>query len=409
MAEDRSKPFDTVRLDAGASKRLMDDLDRASAAGAAKVKANRRGLRVGYRPGMVPIEVTQPSGDVTRYAVLPRNLSAWGLGFIHGRFVYPTSRVVVVLSKRDGQAAAIRGGVVHCRHLMGLLHEVALRFDAPIDLASYVELSPAAVQRALADAGVADAEPTQRGARVVVIGGDGCDVLAAELPAAGFAVRREDAATAGQSIAEGNLAAVILDAGENVDAAAELLAGWRQRGYAGAILVLMHGEDDQAEARVLEAGANAVLPPPHSAAEVLRWLGRLGEQEEPAAELARVQERTAEEAAGSAALPALWPNAQALRENLQSGDKGLMELIDAFTTSLNEQAQRLEAACDENDFETVMELCRAVEAAGASFGEERLTKACRWTLSVLAEQSGEVHVIRQSVRNLLAEMRRKIR
>jgi len=86
-----------------------------------------------------------------------------------------------------------------------------------------------------------------------------------------------------------------------------------------------------------------------------------------------------------------------------------MPLLDAYVESLREQAGNIEAAYQLEDFEAIIALCRAVEQAGNAFNNEQLSKACRWTLSLLAESGSDLQLMRQSVRELLAVMRRSLR
>lgn len=423
MGEERSKPMDTVRLDAAAQKRLMDDLDRAGAAASAGLPAERRGIRVRYRPGVVPIEVSQPSGHVQQFAVLPRNLSVWGMGFVHGRFVYATSRIKAILPRLDGAMPALAGAVVNCRHLMGLLHEVAVRFDEPIDLTQFADLTDDAMRQATGDR--AKLLNTRNVASVaMMIGDSSCDVLVSDLLRSGLALRRETdlhAVLAGTS--RNGFAAIILQCTPQI--APQILDHvrmWRGNGFAGPVLLLTGIDDEELESQALDAGANVVIPPPHGATEVLGWLNRLsdgvsastqGRQEsveddyssQPSPSL---QSPPNAENVSSGTLPTTWPDPRALRENLRSGDPGLMQLVDAFFGALQQQADCMETACEENDFQTVAELCKVVELAGSQLGDEQLTRACRGTLSVLVKQSGEVEAVRRCVKDLLAQMRRKI-
>ncbi|MHC5003471.1 MAG: response regulator [Planctomycetota bacterium] len=98
----------------------------------------RREPRWIFRRSDIVAEMDQPGGGVSRFLVLARNLSANGMAFIHGGFVYPKTRAQFLLPRVDGPSQLVRGSVVGCRHVGGPLHEVRVRFDQSIDPKSFL-------------------------------------------------------------------------------------------------------------------------------------------------------------------------------------------------------------------------------------------------------------------------------
>ncbi len=103
---------------------------------------NRKYPRYPYQPAADPVvNVFHPgSKKMVRYAVSARNLSCSGFGFLHGNFVYPDTRCVVSLEKRDGQRANIPGKVAWCRLHRANVHEIGVQFAQHIEPADFLNV-----------------------------------------------------------------------------------------------------------------------------------------------------------------------------------------------------------------------------------------------------------------------------
>lgn len=86
----------------------------------------------------VLLEIQYPTRQVGRYRALSWNISAHGLGFLHGKFVYPGSGCRVMLRTVSGQIQIVEGVVCRCRHLEGRVHEAGMRFKDAIDLSQVI-------------------------------------------------------------------------------------------------------------------------------------------------------------------------------------------------------------------------------------------------------------------------------
>lgn len=98
----------------------------------------RREPRWIFRRTDVVAELAQPGGQMLRFLVLGRNLSAHGMAFIHGGFIYPRTRGQFLLPRVEGPSHLVGGAVVGCRHVEGPLHEVRVRFDEAIQPREYL-------------------------------------------------------------------------------------------------------------------------------------------------------------------------------------------------------------------------------------------------------------------------------
>ena len=133
----------TVRISDGERRRLLDELDRVQAVASGDVgpdDSRRKDRRFTYRPGNISIAVEQPRGGTTFLSVSPRNISAGGVAFLHGGFLHTGSRCTLRLGPQPKGIVEIAGEIVNCRHIEGLLHEVSVKFDRPIDPSLFVRI-----------------------------------------------------------------------------------------------------------------------------------------------------------------------------------------------------------------------------------------------------------------------------
>lgn len=82
----------------------------------------------------VLIRVNHPGGSSVEFVVPVRNVSSCGLGFIHGSFLYSGTPVILFLRRLTGDLMAVTGSVVRSTHVRGVVHDVGVRFDNPVDL-----------------------------------------------------------------------------------------------------------------------------------------------------------------------------------------------------------------------------------------------------------------------------------
>ena len=111
----------------------------------------RREERWEYRMSDIAVLVAHPGGGSGRFLVCSRNLSAGGMGFIHGGYLHPGSDCRIALTRPDGSRLAVEGVVAHCRHVEGPHHEIGIRFQEQIGLGG--GRGQLVLQRAQADLG----------------------------------------------------------------------------------------------------------------------------------------------------------------------------------------------------------------------------------------------------------------
>jgi len=67
------------------------------------------------------------------YAVYLRNVCDEGAAFLHGGMIHRGTPCTLLVLQRDGKLLKAPGSVARCRHVSGMVYEVGLRFDRPID------------------------------------------------------------------------------------------------------------------------------------------------------------------------------------------------------------------------------------------------------------------------------------
>ena len=136
----------TVRLSDAERQQLLNQLDQSQEIASDKLQpeSNRRAnIRYPYRKGDIPIIVEQPGGVITRLSVSPRNLSSGGIAFLHGGFLYVGSKCSLQLSAPATDPIVVSGEIVNCRHVDGILHEVSVKFNMPIEPGLFTQLNMA--------------------------------------------------------------------------------------------------------------------------------------------------------------------------------------------------------------------------------------------------------------------------
>ncbi len=358
--QDRSVPIDTIRLSARDRERVIESINRRAAP--VPAGSNRRGVRAPVSTEPVIVRVTHPTGSTVDYAVLPRDISTRGVAFLHGQFLYPQSRLAVMLRNITGQWITIDGQVRHCQLLAGKLHHIRVVFDEPIDLTQFAVLDEAQARAVRMEAAthrvgstgskgkkrdpvlLVDDHELQRRLTALWLGRLGLESQG---------LSDQEAAKLSQA---GGWSLVMLDLGDETCPGTVLVGKLRAMGYAGPILAMSLCNLESTQQRAIDAGCNRLLVKPFDQAQLAECVDSL-----LAAELVRLQN-----AVGSESDPVLV--------STLSGDAELHPLVEAFIASLAEQVQTLTAACEAKDFAGLRLICRALRGAGGSYGFEPISR-----------------------------------
>ncbi len=146
-------------LDDRALERMLAALDVSDR----PAKPGRTFLRWPFRRATVPVLVTHPSGQQVRLELACRNLSRGGMSLLHASFLHTGTRCTVTLRDALGQLRELESAVVRCRHCSGMIHEIGVRFDEPVDVRDFVPAEPLAERFALEAVDPARSRASSRG------------------------------------------------------------------------------------------------------------------------------------------------------------------------------------------------------------------------------------------------------
>ncbi|MCC6676748.1 MAG: response regulator [Phycisphaerales bacterium] len=126
----------TLGLTANSLDSLLDLLE---ATGHGKAGAHKREfVRWPFRQPSVVLQVIHPGGTAVTMRVACRNVSCGGAGLLHGAFVHPGSRCTLHLPRRSGEVVEVEGRIARCKHVARMIHELGVKFDAPIDVRQFM-------------------------------------------------------------------------------------------------------------------------------------------------------------------------------------------------------------------------------------------------------------------------------
>lgn len=113
----------------------MEEASSGSAIG----KMKRTYVRWPFACPTIELRLSPPCGSTVSLQVVARNLSASGIGLLHANFVYPDTPCTALIPSNWGTLSAIRGRVVRCQHFSGVVHEVGVEFDEPVDPSEFID------------------------------------------------------------------------------------------------------------------------------------------------------------------------------------------------------------------------------------------------------------------------------
>ena len=84
------------------------------------------------------VEVMQPGGTTVPLLTRTHNISAGGLGFLHGRFIYPDSRCICWLRHAAHGLMQLSGTIRWCKLITGRAHMSGVEFDNEIEISPFL-------------------------------------------------------------------------------------------------------------------------------------------------------------------------------------------------------------------------------------------------------------------------------
>ena len=372
--------INTVRLNNQQKQALLNELDATKPR--EQAGRERRALRVRFTPpnGHVMIALTHPSGQRVRYSVLPRNLSRKGMAFAHGQFLYPGSECDVAMQDKTGQWWLLRGKIVRCRHVKGIIHEVSVVFSRPAELSRFVDLTDEQRDRDAAEHGGRLDETSQGSALLVEPTASDRKLFELWLGNLGFAV--ETTQTLGESLKQASrgqfaVAVVNLDLGD--ESGRDLLSQLRAGGFKSPIVAISAHEDETQEAEALHAGANAFLAKPTDCQRIKQVIAQLL----------------------GVGLDAGEPVFSFYRDDAQ-----MQPLLREFADELSIKRDALRQANLEGDVSRLRSICQTLKGSGASYGFDEVSNLSRLVIESLDARQQDVNRAQGTVNELIQLLHR---
>ena len=377
-SDSESRPVETIRLSDRDKKRLIEKINgrlRPPPQG-----ADRRRLRVDIEATNILLTVWNDSDESNVvFLAVPRNLSTHGMSLIHGQFIHPGSQCRAKLPTLTGEEEVL-GKVLSCRVVAGVIHEVCIVFDDPIDLSNYTDFTPEQALRY---------HQEKRDADVL-----GNALLVAELEADrklyrhwltnyGLDVTEVVSAYDAYSQLEDNpnfdLILVNLTLG-NEDGF-EVIQTMREQYRSTGFIIAMSGNDNpDLDVKSIDAGANKFLAKPFTSDD-LRDL---------------IVEALLGAGGGSGRGP--------IRSTL-ADDPEMRPLIQDFLDSLEDYASQLDQSMRTSNLEFAHQMCHQLKGAGGGYGFEPITLAAQMALSLLQDEVPNEKAVKRAVDELIAVIR----
>lgn len=342
-----------LQLSAAEQRRLLSRLD-ASARPAGIDRESRREKRWSYRASDIALIVQHPGGGAGRFLVCSRNLSAGGIGFIHGGFLHPGSECSLLLRRHDGSPMALAGQVAHCRHLTGRYHEIGIQFSEKIDPEGVLG-STITVEEDVDEESIE--LPSLHG-NILIVDYSVADrrLLTHQLEATGLSIQAVDSPGAAlDALQRSKFNLVICDPACEEQGAQPLVERIRNVGYRKPIVVLTAEDNEQRLAQAATNLASDVVGKPYSLDTLLSVLGSWLGQHVP-----------------------VVPLYSSLADHPE-----VAGLIPDFIEEADRISHKLEKAVDAADAEMVRSLCRSLSGSGSNYGFDAVSATAREALKKL--------------------------
>lgn len=385
MKNHETQPIQTLRLSDRDKARLLAAIEKASKC---DPFTGHRRLRVPWHKHDLTLKLMNEAGTAVNTVVLARNIGRWGAALVHGRYVYPGTRCELILPALDGKQNIQAGEIMHSRHVQGMVHELGLRFDHPIDLAKYAELTPEQESRHLTeladDAPSEDAQPFIRSAsRVLVVDDFASDrrLYNHWLSKAGMAVTSVTGSRAAlEEVVDINFDGLVIDYHLGAETGVDVIRSLRSTQFVAPILAVSASDDGEAATAMLDAGADLFLAKPFTGEELISNIrAMMGYQDEA-------------------------DNAPIV--STLTDDPDMRPLLTEFTRRLTTQAEQLRDANARHDYDTLEQIARMLKGAGSGYGFEAISSHAAALQAALDNNAADMDEIRRSANDLLQLLHR---
>jgi CheY-like chemotaxis protein len=315
-------------------RELAELLDRIEGPEKPGDKAHRDFVRWPFRQTSIRVQVFHPGGANAAITVACRNISRTGIAILHSAYMHPGTKCQVILPHPSRGELPVDGWVTRCIHRAGVVHEVGIRFAAPIEVQEILRPDPLTDWFSLERV-----NPEDLTGSVVYVDDSDIDRQIVRHFVRDSKLRMSCAASAAEALAciDDATDLVLLDYHLGDSTGAQLAARLRQAGRKMPIILVTC--DTQSAIAAGHEHLNAIIAKPLSQDLLLRGL----------AEFLIVRKR-AEKGGGGTGV----------------GAAGLQQLAEGITAALAQYAKRLEDCVERKDVASARTLCLQIAGtAGA--------------------------------------------
>lgn len=133
------KPIDTLKLSDAEWLECLSEIKHLQATNVARYADQRSHRRQSCELAIMMLANMYCSdGRRQLYTIRTFDISATGMGFLHGAYVYKDTRVQVLLKHAENGWVKVPGKAVRCEYFKNMVHQVGVMFDNEIKLDDYL-------------------------------------------------------------------------------------------------------------------------------------------------------------------------------------------------------------------------------------------------------------------------------
>ena len=331
---------------------MMDALDDASQAASSDKVASRfrnRTPRVSYRRNLAAT-IEHPGGGSMKISVWSRNLSVSGIALVGDLFILPGSRCSLALISCEAEQVLVQGRVVHCHLVKGRVHEMGVKFDQAINLASFI---PADAMPAIAS------QPADMQGHVLLLNPSLLEQKLFKhcihdtritLKAVGEPPEAVEALRSTSKAGHFDIFVCDMSLSNESPDGISVVREVRDAGFCGPIIKVSSEPDDARITAAKAAGANYIVPKPYTPQAMLAVLQR------------------AHEDSGIVVRPELLVSSR-------PDQIAIAELLQAFQDEIKAHADGIQKSVEAADVVALRRACHAIKAAADGMGYMNLAAA----------------------------------
>jgi len=323
---------------------------------------NRAHDRVSFSTKPFPVTFHHPGGVETSCLVVSRNLSAGGLGFLHGGFVYEGTRCVLEIPTIYGDSRTLTGDVRSCRHISGNVHDIGVRFDEPVDPYEFLEAGDTPQGSFSVDV---DAPNLAGSVLAILAFPPDAQLLKHHLADTSIELQTApDFESAAETVAAGELDLVIVgDHALGANGGADVIQAVRMQGFEGHLIALTADGSSDWLASVKKQGFSEILVKPYEVGKLYAVLA------------ARLPDGSASALGGI------------FSELANAADA--LDLLQGFLREVESSVKEINVAMSKGDRSKARSLCLRLKGSGRGYGYPRLSDAAREVVDAIdADASG---------------------